>query len=202
MNQDDDTDDVGPLRRAMEETRESTQLYPWLRTRYAAFQTLLAEARRPDWKQIAIALAKLGVTDAKGNPPSAAITRKTWWKVRQDVAAQRKGPSPAPSPTDSDSLDAQKRSSPSAHALPRRDVTPLAEGFDPDDVDQETLEPEFKVAAPRTRPPTAEQQKPEPRHAASKPDQGNDYDAALRQLTDRARARSLPTPQIPIAEDE
>ena len=79
---------------------------------------------------------------------------------------------------------------------------PSAEVFDPDDVDQETMAPEFTLAAPRTLPPTAEPPKPQPQHASSKPEQGNDYDTALRQLTDRARARSRPMPQIPTAEDE
>jgi hypothetical protein len=167
MNQNDNPDDVGPLRRAMEEIRGSTQLYPWLRTRYTAFQTLLAEARRPDWKQIAIALAKLGVTDAR--VPSSAITRKTWWKVRQDVATQAQAPSPATSRAIREAGDDQKRPPPTTPAPSRHGLMPSAVAFDPDDVDQETTEPEFRPAAPRTRPPTAEQQKPEPRHATSKP---------------------------------
>jgi hypothetical protein len=202
MNQLDDDDYVGALRRAIDETTDSIQLYAWMRTRYAAFQALLAETRRPDWRRIAIGLAKVGVTDGNGNPPTAATARQTWWKVRQDVTARCKGPSPALEHTNNNSVDTQKQSSPTVPASPKPDVAPSANGFDPDDVDQETTEPEFRPAAPRTRPPTAEQQKPELRHAASKPDRGKHYDAALRQLTDRARARSLPMPQIPIAEDE
>jgi hypothetical protein len=45
MNQRDDDDYVGVLRRAIDEITDSIQLYAWMRTRYAAFQALLAETR-------------------------------------------------------------------------------------------------------------------------------------------------------------
>jgi hypothetical protein len=142
------------------------------------------------------------VTDGKGNPPTAATARQTWWKVRKDVTAQCKGPSPALDRTNNNSVDTQKQSSPTMPVSPKPRVAPSANGFDPDDVDQEATEPEFRLATPRARPPTADLPKLPPRRTSSKPDQGNDYDTALRQLTDRARARSLPMPQIPTAEDE
>jgi hypothetical protein len=199
----DHKDVVGPLRRAMEEAGHSAQLYPWMWTRYAAFQALLAETRRPDWRRIAIGLAKVGVTDARGNSPTAATTRQTWWKVRRDVAVRSKPPSPAPHCANSETDRNQIQSPPKIRPSPGQDDTTSEQGFDPDDVEEETTaESEFRPATPRFGPPAAELSKPQGRGASSKLGRDRDYDVVLRQLADRGRARSLAMPRILTAEDE
>lgn len=192
---------VGSLRRAMHEAGDE-ELYGWMRVRFAGFRALLAESRRPDWKRIAAGLAKLGVLDGRGNPPSAATARQTWWKVRRDVAAV----------TDESSLantarevtpHAASRDPKSPGERPLSHVVVGPQGaFDPDDIAADAIaQPEFRPATPRNWSPPPQPSGALPT-APAVPKQGQDYETVLRALTERARARALPMPQIPTAEDE
>src|SRR5579863_7332179 len=87
-------ENVGSLRHAMH-VDGGEKLYGWMRARYASFGALLAESRRPDWKRIAAGLTRLGILDARGNPPKPETTRQTWWKVRRDIATRSSRPLPA-----------------------------------------------------------------------------------------------------------
>jgi hypothetical protein len=199
MDQREHADDLGSLRHAMEDDGE---LYGWMRVRYASFRALLAESRRPNWMRIAAGLAQLGVLDGRGHPPTAATARQTWWKVRRDIAARSNRSGPANHDADAQ-LDREPQQAaghipnPSAH----RPAGPPGE-FDPNDIAADDMaEPAFRPATPRNWSPT-----PEPRRATAanttNPHDGQDYAEALRRLTERARARSLPMPDVPTAEDE
>jgi hypothetical protein len=48
------------------------------------------------WDAIADALATIGVTDGKGNAPTAERARKTWWDARKRVSAKRAQTPPIP----------------------------------------------------------------------------------------------------------
>jgi hypothetical protein len=200
MDRNEHAEAVGPLRHAMQEDGGG-QLYGWLRARYAGFQALLAESSRPDWKRVAAGLARLGVLDGRGNPPKAETVRQTWWKVRRDVAALANHSLSANSHGD-DRLQVDRYQSEAPREVRSADL-PLssAGGFDPDDIAADATEPEFRPATPRNW-----SSNPQRRHeiAAAMPslDRGQDYAEILRQLTERARARSMPMPDIPTAEDE
>lgn len=63
-------------------------LSKWLVARHDAFASMLSEYPA-SWTAIADALAAIGVTDGKGNAPTAERVRKTWWDARQRVSAKR-----------------------------------------------------------------------------------------------------------------
>jgi hypothetical protein len=44
---------------------------------------------RPRWADVAAWMAREGMTDARGNPPSGASARQMWFRARQEVAARR-----------------------------------------------------------------------------------------------------------------
>ena len=65
-------------------------LYVWMWQRY---DRLKGAFNRPDWKKMAAEFEAAGITDAKGEGPSATTVRQTWWKVRRDkdaLAAERR----------------------------------------------------------------------------------------------------------------
>jgi hypothetical protein len=59
-----------------------------MRTNYAEFTRAL-EAERPSWEALCAEFADAGLIDRTGKPPSTATARKTWERVRKDVAAAR-----------------------------------------------------------------------------------------------------------------
>jgi hypothetical protein len=174
-------------------------LWNWLMAHHDAFATMLSQ-QPASWEAIANGLGALGLTDGKGSAPTAERVRKAWWMVRHEAASGDKAPSPAPSSPHGQSHGY----SPDANASAQRSPLPLATtaGFDPDAVEPDTVAgPEFRPARPRnwTRPASSTpSQEPGP----PKPASGQEYDTVLRQLMERASARSLPMPQIPTAEDE
>src|SRR3954465_8941714 len=71
-------------------------LYQWMRDNYEDFDALLSETR-PNWKRLAEAFAKLGLTDRNGNPPKAHTVRQTGWRGRRGHAGHPSTPqSPQP----------------------------------------------------------------------------------------------------------
>ena len=63
-------------------------LYRWMRTNHAEFARAF-EAERPSWEALCAEFAEAGLIDRTGKPPSTATARKTWERVRKDVAAAR-----------------------------------------------------------------------------------------------------------------
>jgi hypothetical protein len=51
-------------------------------TNQAAFDMRL-RTRKPDWSKFAEVFAKAGLLDARGQPPTAEATRKTWYRVKR-----------------------------------------------------------------------------------------------------------------------
>lgn len=63
-------------------------LYTWLRARHDTLAATI-EADGPSWPTIAASLAKAGLTDGTGKPPTPERARKCWHQVKKDVAAAR-----------------------------------------------------------------------------------------------------------------
>lgn len=63
-------------------------LYRWMRRHHDTLAAAFAETP-PAWGPLAAELAAVGLTDARGKPPTAASARQTWYRVRRDVALAR-----------------------------------------------------------------------------------------------------------------
>ena len=63
-------------------------LYSWLRARHDTLAEAI-EADGASWPTIAASLAKAGLTDGAGKPPTPERARKCWHQVKTDVAAAR-----------------------------------------------------------------------------------------------------------------
>ena len=61
-------------------------VYAWLKQNHARLATQFSGVR-VQWAVVAARLAELGIVDVNGSPPKAATVRRTWWRVRRDVAA-------------------------------------------------------------------------------------------------------------------
>jgi hypothetical protein len=174
-------------------------LFNWLMAHKDAFSTMLSQ-HPANWDAIANGLRALGLTDGKDSAPTAERVRKTWWLVRHKAAAQREGPSPAQSNTDGLSRTVPRSASlPAQLASMQRTSMSV---FDPDAIDPDIeTEAEFRPARPRnwTQPAIATPPQESESHDG---DNNQKYAVALRRLTERARARALPMPPIPTAEDE
>ncbi len=68
--------------------RRRTEMYRWLRARYAKISALLEELE-PPWEVIAAEMAAEGVLGRTGNVPTARGARRVWDCVCRDVARDR-----------------------------------------------------------------------------------------------------------------
>jgi len=59
-------------------------LRAWMLANRAAFEERLL-TRKPDWPTLARVFSDAGLLDARGNPPTAEATRKTWYRVKEDL---------------------------------------------------------------------------------------------------------------------
>ena len=55
---------------------------------HADLSGVLVRAGRPNWKALSKEFAAAGLTDINGNPPTDAVSRNTWVKVRALVAKE------------------------------------------------------------------------------------------------------------------
>jgi hypothetical protein len=81
-------------------------LKAWMMTNQAAFDMRL-RTRKPDWSKFAEVFAKAGLLDARGQPPTAEATRKTWYRVKR--------------------ADTLTTTAPAAHSEPRQSPAPVAD---------------------------------------------------------------------------
>ena len=65
-----------------------SRLYHWMRNHHDELRDGFA-AHRPDWRLLAQEFTRLGLTDRNGRAVSAETARKTWLRVRADVARVR-----------------------------------------------------------------------------------------------------------------
>ena len=72
-------------------------LYAWLRARHDTLAAAI-EADGASWPTIAASLAKVGLTDGTGKPPTPERARKCWHQVKKDVAAAREKAEPKRKP--------------------------------------------------------------------------------------------------------
>lgn len=83
-------------------TAAHSPVYLWLRRNHDGLLAQFGDTRIR-WASMAATLVSLGVTDANGAPPRAATIRRTWWRVRRDVAlAQARSEAKPPKPAVSD----------------------------------------------------------------------------------------------------
>lgn len=66
-------------------TAAHSPVYLWLRQNHDGLVAQFGRTRIR-WGSVATTLVALGVTDANGGPPQPATIRRTWWRVRRDVA--------------------------------------------------------------------------------------------------------------------
>jgi hypothetical protein len=78
--------------------QERGTLRTWMTLNHDAFAERL-ERFKPDWTALAEVFAKSGLTDRRGNPPTAEATRKTWQRVRIAARANPAVTRPALPPT-------------------------------------------------------------------------------------------------------
>jgi hypothetical protein len=72
-------------------TRSS--LHQWMRANHAGVSSLLEEVR-PNWRKLADAFARMGLSDGNGRPPRPQTARQTWWRVRRAMAKGKPAPGP------------------------------------------------------------------------------------------------------------
>lgn len=79
---------------ALRSSGQNSPLYRWLKRRHdGIFAAMSQEIGRPDWKVLAAIFSELGM------PVTPERARKTWWKVRRDVARERQSKSGQPAVT-------------------------------------------------------------------------------------------------------
>jgi hypothetical protein len=176
------------LRRSSRHSR----LYQWMRKLHAKMAEQFAEDR-PNWATLAIEFGAMELFDAKGQPPSAHVARRTWWQVRHDLATKA----------------ARKQAKTAAAVAGVQAVPPLttvpailstqATRTLPSAVDQPS-EPEFQVARlPTLIAPPASTPAPVP-PAPVQP--LRDPDVEIARLLGRPKLGSIPMPAVPEPEDE
>jgi hypothetical protein len=65
-----------------------SSLFVYMIEHHADLSGVLMRAGRPNWKALSKEFAAAGLTDINGNPPTDAVSRNTWVKVRALVAKE------------------------------------------------------------------------------------------------------------------
>jgi len=104
-----------------------SQVYLWMKRNHARLAAQF-EGVRVQWAGVAETLAELGIRDVNGNPPKAASVRRTWWRVRRDVAASKAKAAAKRGEAQIESVQAQAVAA--APAIPKA-AEPL-QGYPPD----------------------------------------------------------------------
>jgi hypothetical protein len=112
--------------RAIEKSslKRKASLRDWLRENHDDFAARL-KTRRVDWDVLAKVFVDADLTDARGNPPSAEASRKTWIRVHAEVRAGRPiHPPPSAAPS-----RAVQQPLPSAAPVPASEFEPGSSRF-------------------------------------------------------------------------
>lgn len=127
-------------------------LWHWMRRNHRGLSKLFKQAP-PAWAVLAKTFDGMGLTDREGKSPTADTTRKTWYRVRRDVAAahaRRAGPATV-SPVPGIALLPPSVVSPP----PRPSPMPIPPSPGPVSGDPEPAPPRFGLAHPRGHRPSA-----------------------------------------------
>jgi len=65
-----------------------SSLFVYMVEHHADLSGVLVRAGRPNWKALSKEFAAAGLTDINGNPPTDAVSRNTWVRVRALVAKE------------------------------------------------------------------------------------------------------------------
>lgn len=63
-------------------------LYRWMLDNASEMESVVSHGR-PNWAGLAKTFGDAGVFDKNNHPPSAEVTRQTWFKVRKSLATKR-----------------------------------------------------------------------------------------------------------------
>lgn len=166
-------------------------LYRWLRRHHDELLARL-DGERFDWRAFAHGFAKLGLTDRTGKAASPEAARKTWLRVRQDVAAAR-----------------ARKQSKSPPPLAPGEIAPAVRLATPPAQAPMAVRPE-RTPQPRPRldirparalsdiPPAAEPEAPAPASPGGADGDGGREQAAeqIHRLREQMDARTVPLPKI------
>ena len=119
-------------------------VYAWLNQNHARLAAQFSGVR-VQWAVVAARLAELGIVDVNGSPPKAATVRRTWWRVRRDVAAIKRQAADKRAIPPPESVQAQ----PVAAQVPVAAVRPTPV-FDPmEGADEAPATPRFGISTVR-----------------------------------------------------
>jgi hypothetical protein len=104
-------------------------LWRWMHQNHDRLSALFEQAP-PAWEVLVETFAGMGLTDRAGKNPTAETARKTWYRVRRNIAAaraRRAGPAPEPPVPDAAFISTTSARS----AAPSNPVSPPAGDPDP-----------------------------------------------------------------------
>jgi hypothetical protein len=90
----DEAAELQRIDRVLRHASARSPLYQWMRKRHAKLADRL-DGARPHWAALAAEFGAMGLTDRTGKAPTGERARKTWWRVKADLAARaarRQGP--------------------------------------------------------------------------------------------------------------
>ena len=83
----DEAADMQRIDRVLLHSSARSPLYQWMRKRHAKLADRL-DGVRPQWPALAAEFGAMGLTDRTGKAPTGERARKTWWRVKADLAAR------------------------------------------------------------------------------------------------------------------
>jgi hypothetical protein len=83
----DEAADMQRIDRVLRHASARSPLYQWMRQRHAKLAQRL-DGVRPHWAALAAEFGAMGLTDRTGKAPTGERARKTWWRVKADLAAR------------------------------------------------------------------------------------------------------------------
>jgi hypothetical protein len=83
----DEAADMQRIDRVLRHASARSPLYQWMRQRHAKLADRL-DGVRPHWPALAAEFGAMGLTDRTGKAPTGERARKTWWRVKADLAAR------------------------------------------------------------------------------------------------------------------
>jgi hypothetical protein len=87
----DEAADLQRIDRVLRHASARSPLYQWMRKRHAKLADRL-DGVRPQWSALAAEFGAMGLTDRTGKAPTGERARKTWWRVKADLAARATRP--------------------------------------------------------------------------------------------------------------
>ena len=144
----DEAADMQRIDRVLRHASARSPLYQWMRKRHVKLAQRL-DGTRPHWAALAAEFGAMGLTDRTGKAPTGERARKTWWRVKADLAA-RAARRPGPAAT---AVQLLPPAAPPVPPAPAAGMTVPAGGFPlgPEDEEPAGKRPRFGFARLRGR---------------------------------------------------